>query len=61
MVAPFYRPGEFYDLSADPGELHNLYASAEHRPAIEEMRQQLLTWGRETRDPLSIELAQNPA
>jgi N-acetylglucosamine-6-sulfatase len=60
-TAPFYRPGEFYDLSADPGELHNLYASREHRPAIEEMRQQLSTWGRETRDQLSVELAQNVA
>ena len=45
VAAPFYRPGEFYDLSVDPGELHNLYASAAQRPAIDEMRQQLLTWG----------------
>ncbi len=58
-TAPFFRPGEFYDLSADPGELHNLYASTEYRPAIEEMRQQLLTWGRQTKDQLSVELAQN--
>lgn len=57
--APFYRPGEFYDLAADPGESHNLYPSPTHRSAIEEMRQLLLAWGRQTKDQLSLELALN--
>ena len=52
---PAIRPGELYDLSADPGETRNLWSG---KPAVvREMAGTLRTWGRETRDELAVRLA----
>lgn len=51
---PELRPGELYDLGADPGESRNLYDS---RPELRrQLAGQLAGWGRDYRDDLSIEL-----
>ena len=48
-----YRaPEEFYDLDADPNELHNLIAEPRHKDTIEKMRAELLEMMEKTKDPL---------
>jgi uncharacterized sulfatase len=45
------RPSEeFYDLSRDPYELHNLAAVPEHRPLMNELRERLQAWMEEQGD-----------
>jgi arylsulfatase A-like enzyme len=53
-VRPEMRPGELYDLKADPGEARNLYSS---QPAlVKQLARRLADWGRDYRDDLSMEL-----
>jgi arylsulfatase A-like enzyme len=53
-VRPSLRPGELYDLTADPGETRNLYSS---QPAVvKDLARRLAEWGRRHEDPLSVEL-----
>jgi len=40
-----------YDLTADPGEMHNLVGSTPHKTVLRECRRRLLQWMRRTRDP----------
>lgn len=48
-----YRaPEEFYDLGADPNEMHNLIADPEHKDTIKKMRGELLKMMETTEDPL---------
>jgi arylsulfatase A-like enzyme len=54
-VRPEFRPGELYDLEADPAESKNLYAS--HRKLAAQLAALLETWARQTRDDLALELA----
>ncbi|GAH38839.1 unnamed protein product [marine sediment metagenome] len=49
-----FHPGAFdelYDLTADPGEMHDLVDSTPHEPVLRECRRRLLRWMRRTRDP----------
>ncbi|QDU54632.1 sulfatase family protein [Aeoliella mucimassa] len=57
-VAKFYRlcfarrPAvELYDCQADPDQIHNLAADAEHADVVLELRQKLVEYLRETNDP----------
>jgi arylsulfatase A-like enzyme len=52
---PAIRPGELYDLSADPDETRNLWS--EKASVVREMSETLRSWGGETRDELAILLA----
>ena len=45
-------PEELYDFAADPGALHNLIADPAYRGQLESMRQTMLKWMEETKDPL---------
>ncbi len=54
-VRPELRPGEMYDLDADPGESTNLYAKEPR--LVAQLATQLEEWGRATRDDTAIELA----
>ena len=48
-----YRaPEEFYDLKADPNELHNLIADPKFKDTIEKMSANLLKMMEKTKDPL---------
>jgi arylsulfatase len=51
-VAHNLNTGELYDLQGDPGEVHNLWASAEHQAVKSEMLVRLTTRMADTRDPL---------
>jgi arylsulfatase A-like enzyme len=53
-VRPEVRPGELYDLQADPEENRNLYGS--NRAAVRELAGALRQWGEEHQDHLSLEL-----
>jgi arylsulfatase A-like enzyme len=53
---PELRPGELYDLQQDPKESRNLYASESRRETVRQMARLLQAWGKERRDPLSVEL-----
>jgi N-sulfoglucosamine sulfohydrolase len=47
-----YRvPEELYDLTADPGALHNLVDDAKHAERLRSMRAALLRWMETTKDP----------
>lgn len=56
-VRPSFRPGEFYDMQADPGETRNLYESPTHQTVVQGLAQRLKEWGQETGDDLAVELA----
>jgi arylsulfatase A-like enzyme len=43
---------ELYDLENDPDEMHNLVDDAAHAETLERMRRELITWMRQTEDPL---------
>lgn len=45
-------PMELYDLSADPGETHNLAGCPDMKDVEEELKQELVTWMRKTNDPI---------
>ncbi len=45
-------PEELYDVSADPAALHNLIAEPAHHNELAQMRQMMLKWMEDTRDPL---------
>lgn len=53
-LRPELRPGEVYDLQSDPGETRNLYASQPQLTA--QLARQLVDWGQQYGDPLSVEL-----
>jgi len=51
---PAIRPGELYDLSADPDEKRNLWND---QPAVvKDLAQRLVQWGEQTQDPLAVRL-----
>lgn len=52
---PAIRPGELYDVEADPGESRNLWS--EKPSVVREMADTLRGWGEETRDELAVRLA----
>lgn len=43
---------ELYDLIFDPNEMNNLVSSADHSDVLDEMRERLQQWMRDTEDPL---------
>lgn len=45
-------PEELYDVAADPGALHNLITEPAYAEQLKQMRQALLKWMEETKDPL---------
>jgi N-sulfoglucosamine sulfohydrolase len=48
------RPAEeLYDVRSDPNDLHNLASDPAHRAALQQMRDQLDRWMKETADPMS--------
>lgn len=49
-VRRLYESDEFYDLRADPGELHNVIDLPQHEKAIREHKDRLLTFLLETTD-----------
>ena len=54
-LSPELRPGELYDLDADPGESVNLYAREPR--LVSDLAGQLERWARATRDDTALELA----
>jgi arylsulfatase A-like enzyme len=50
-----FRPGELYDLQADPAESANLYAKQQQ--IVTELAGQLERWARRTQDNIGLELA----
>ncbi|MCB9383251.1 MAG: sulfatase-like hydrolase/transferase [Bryobacterales bacterium] len=52
---PAIRPGELYDLTADPDEKHNLYS--QKPDVVRDMAATLRAWGLETHDELAVQLA----
>lgn len=46
--------GRMIHLSEDPGEIHNLYGSAEHQQKQMELLQDMLAWELRTQDPLPM-------
>jgi len=42
--AGYGEDGALYDLDNDPGELHNLFGSADHKAVITDLKQQIATW-----------------
>ena len=54
-VRPEMRPGELYDIQADPGEAMNLYAK--EPKLVAQLAGQLEGWGTRTRDDVAVELA----
>ncbi len=54
-LRPEFRPGELYDMEADPGESANLYSKQPE--LVADLASQLETWARQTRDETAIELA----
>ena len=53
-VRPVRRPGELYDMKADPSETRNIWDSS--RSTVKEMASKVRDWGEEHDDDLSIEL-----
>jgi len=43
---------ELYDLENDPDEMHNVVDDEAHAETLERMRRELITWMRQTEDPL---------
>jgi arylsulfatase A-like enzyme len=39
---------ELYDLSSDPGEMHNLYQDPEYQEVAKQMREKIIQWAQET-------------
>ncbi len=52
---PAIRPGELYDLTADPGETRNLFA--DQPDIVKSMAERLRTWAEQTQDDLAGRLA----
>ena len=52
---PSLRPGELYDLKADPDERVDLYASQPQ--LVAELARQLQSWAQRTNDDTALELA----
>ena len=50
FFGPKKAPEELYDLANDPHEIHNLANDPEHRQALEQHRQMLSNWIKETGD-----------
>jgi len=50
LMAPNKPAEELYDLSNDPDELHNMAEDPKYRTVLEEMRNKLDTWMKETKD-----------
>ena len=53
---PELRPGELYDIEADPGETRNVYA--DRAEVVREMAGRLREFGERVEDPLSVELGE---
>jgi arylsulfatase A-like enzyme len=51
---PVLRPGELYDMKADPAETRNLWDSA--GPTVKQMAGLMAAWGEKYEDKLSVEL-----
>lgn len=51
---PELRPGELYDMKADPGETKNLYGS--RSDVVRRLAQNMKTWGEENHDALADDL-----
>jgi N-acetylglucosamine-6-sulfatase len=45
------KPDEFYDLSADPAEAHNLATDPDHQQELRELRRKLEAWMERNTDP----------
>jgi hypothetical protein len=43
---------ELYDLSADPGETHNLAGYPDTKDVEEKLKQELVAWMQKTNDPI---------
>ena len=54
-LRPELRPGELYDLEADPQESANLYSK--QPKLVADLANRLETWARQTRDDTALELA----
>lgn len=54
-LRPELRPGELYDLEADPQETRNLYAA--EKKVVATLAAQLESWAARTRDDTAMELA----
>ena len=50
FFGPKKAPEELYDLANDPHEIHNLANDPQHRQALEQHRQMLANWIKETGD-----------
>lgn len=56
---PAIRPGELYDLDADPGESRNLYGRQPE--TVRAMADRLVAWGERTKDDLAVRLGSDLA
>jgi N-sulfoglucosamine sulfohydrolase len=45
-------PEEFYDFQADPNALRNLVSDPKYKDQIQKMREEMLAWMEQTKDPL---------
>jgi arylsulfatase A-like enzyme len=54
-ITPGHRPGELYDLEADPGESVNLYSK--DSATVADLASRLERWARDTRDETGLQLA----
>lgn len=48
---------ELFDMQADPAETNNLATEPQHETVVRDMAAQLLTWGQQQGDDLSVQLA----
>jgi len=53
-IRPELRPGELYDLRADPGESSNLYGR--RTDLMKDLAGQLVQWGETYQDNVAVEL-----
>ena len=57
LILDSRRPPELYDLDRDPREERNLFAEPRGREVLPGLIGRLDRWGRETNDPVAVELA----
>jgi arylsulfatase A-like enzyme len=56
---PAFRPGELYDMRADPAEANNLYNASGQRGVVQRMAGLVKSWGEQHDDKLSVELGES--